>query len=163
MFAVLFCVVSTFVVPLIIGVMILGRAAGDPVFRFAGWMTLKPILATPLWFFMTSWLATNASLRLAVYVNWLPGAAITLLLVLAYRQTMFGDSAHPAALRLLGLDFARWISTAVMYATLNIANVTISSDFSALGACLIPLAVFMPTIFAVVAFYMVNNLINNKP
>lgn len=162
MVVLLLCIVTVFIVPLMLGIIILLHAQ-DRFAQFAGWMTLKPLLATPLWFFVTSWLATNASPRLAVYVNWLPGAALTVLLVVAYRQVVLGDSAHPAALRLLGLDFARWISTAVMYATFNMATVTSSNDFSSLGACLMPLAIFMPAIFAVVAFYSINTASKRKP
>lgn len=161
MVVLLLCIVTVFIIPFMLGIIILFHAQ-DRFAQFAGWMTLKPLLATPLWFFVTSWLATNASPRLAIYVNWLPGTALTVLLVIAYRQVVLGDSTHPAALRLLGLDFARWISTAVMYATFNIATVTSSNDFSSLGACLIPLAIFMPAIFAVVAYYSVYTASKHK-
>lgn len=157
MFLVLACAVSAFVIPLIVGVMILGRARGNPIIRFAGWMTLKPVLATPLWFFFTSLMTSNLPPSLPRWLGWVPGVLLTLILIYIYRDIVFDEFDHPIVPRLLGLDVARWGSTAFMYGLLNNAEMP-SSGISGAGACFIPIAIFMPTIFAIAAFSMVNNL-----
>lgn len=160
MFTVLFCVVSL-VVPLIIGMMILRRAAGDPLIRFTGWMTLKPIFATPLWFCFIIFMASNIPTSTVRWLGWIPGVLLTMILVFIFRDVVLDEVDHPLVLRLLGLDIVRWGSTALMYGLLSSAEMFNTGD-SSLGACFMPLAIFMPTIFAAVALYSINTASKHK-
>ncbi len=150
------CIVIPFIVPLIIGIVILRRANGDRLLQFAGWMTLKPLLATPIWYFFVSWLALEVSLQASVLANWVPGVALTLLLVILYRDALITNALHPSALRLLILDIVRWGSTALAHGLINSTALMGNNTFSPLGACFLPIAMLVPTVFAFYALHIVN-------
>jgi hypothetical protein len=106
--------------------------------RLGGLLTLKPLLATPIWLFI---LATTSHPQTRFVLSLLPGACLTLLIVVTYRRLLYGPHAK-IVWTWLSLDCIRWLSGCLIYLP--------SGDTSML--CLAgSLGLTMPTIFAVVA------------
>jgi len=113
--------------------------------RMAALLTLKPILATPLWLAILSAEPQPSPLRAGLSA--LPGLTLTLLIVWACRSVFSGSTAGPAW-SLLGLDGLRWLNSAAL-------ALTVSGRYSqATGslACLMAqIGLALPSLFALAA------------
>lgn len=109
-----------FILPFILGLVILVKYRKDDLSRLAGVFTFKPIIATPLWaviFQQTTSVpvmlpeaADKSHLLTPLYIlTLLPGATLTLLIVIAFRKLYAQKSKW--AYVLLGLDMLRWLNT----------------------------------------------------
>jgi len=135
---VIFCA-SPFILPCFLGIRILGQASDD-FSRLAGWLTLKPLIATPLWFFLVDATFSGDWSRPgpAYVLTALPGIGLTLILVLIFRSVF---QSHSSATRmLLALDTVRWGSSFLM--GLLPGSIKLLLAFIALA---------MPTVFALFA------------
>ena len=99
-----------FVLPIILGPIILRRYREDELSRLAGLFTLKPLLATPLWgliFSLEDRLSLAPSLKLAVTL--VPGIGLTLLILWATRRAFAAE--RRTGLLFLAADALRWLNT----------------------------------------------------
>lgn len=151
-----FCIGPILLLPLVIGVIILRRSSEEDVFsHYAGWMTLKPLIATPIWWMMllssgpsTSSVADNIQL-LAIF-GMLPGAILTFCIVSRFNTVLFGSEARPRAWLLLVLDCVRWINSGfILAATSFDIQETLSDQINGFISIT---AILLPTIFALIAF-----------
>jgi len=142
-------VLPLLVLPLIIGGYLLSRSSPSPLTHFMALLTLKPLLATPLWLILA---------QLSVMPFWthpipdvllqaLPGISLTLLIVWVCRARLKGQPVGIIT-TLLVLDTLRWGSTVFSY--------TPDRPFG--GESLFLLSLAMPSIFAVVAWLMSRSL-----
>ena len=87
-----------FWIPVLIGCALLVKGSTDELARMAGWLTLKPILATPMWvFILASFESSTSSLpgsAVLAFLSILPGASLTALTVLAFSSSFSGPSAR---------------------------------------------------------------------
>lgn len=147
------CGVAVFL-PIILGIRLFLRT-DDPYFsRFAGLLTLKPLLATPIWMMIGS--ATATAPRAPIVLTLLPGIGLTVLLLIAYKDVLRDETTRQSAIVLLVLDCVRWINSFIML---------LSASTPASGL-LIFVAIALPGVFALVASWIAGNLsekLKNKP
>ena len=138
MIGVLVCAMP-FILPLIIGLALVHRAPG--VSRLAGWLTLKPVLATPLWFLLgaATFRGDWSRPSLAYAVTALPGVGLTLVLVWVFRSVVRWRANGPLWL-LLVLDTLRWGSS-FLFGLVEAAKLS-----------LLMVSLAMPTVFALCAW-----------
>lgn len=99
-----------FVLPAILGPVILRLYRGDELSKLAGVFTLKPLLATLLWAFIYSLGITLDLPEGAVQILLLiPGIGLTMLIVLAFKRLFRSETR--IALVLLVVDALRWLNT----------------------------------------------------
>ena len=115
----------------------------------AGLLTLKPIVTTPIWFGLL--LAVDhppvGSRPLPDLITILPGASLTLIVLIVFRKVFSGPHAG-AARTLLVLDCARWLNS---YLIVLVRPLERASDFQ----CILALpGLTLPVVFAVVALYV---------
>jgi hypothetical protein len=130
---------SPFILPCLLGIRILGQSSDD-FSRLASWLTLKPLIATPIWFFLVDATFSGDWSRPgpAYVLTALPGIGITLIIVLIFRSVV---QSHPSGIRmLLALDTLRWGSSFLM--GLLPGSIKLLLAFIALA---------MPTVFALFA------------
>src|SRR5215475_9008649 len=99
---------SVFVIPLILGI-ILFRRCKDGLGIMAVWLTLKPLLTTPLWILILG--LFNENHVIAVFASILPGALLSLAAFKAFRPLFGHSQTRWTARRLLILDCVRWLNT----------------------------------------------------
>lgn len=137
----LICCASPFILPCFLGIRILGLASDD-FSRLAGWLTLKPLIATPIWFFLVDatfsgdWSRPDPTYALTA----LPGIGLTFILALVFRSVF--QSHASAVMGLLALDTVRWGSSFLMGLGLLPDPLKLLLAFIALA---------MPTVFALFA------------
>ena len=128
--------------PALVGVILLlaylrsARGGDDRLVLLAALLTLKPIVATPIWLFILNLSAYPLpSLPLAVLLSLLPGVGLTAVILVLFRP-MFMEPGRTPPRILLALDCVRWVA---IY-------------------CILPMAYFgmvLPSIFALVAAVLV--------
>jgi hypothetical protein len=99
-----------FILPILIGPIILRVFRRDNLRRLAGLFTLKPVLATPLW--AAAYLVGDTltgSYWIGYALSMLPALVLTLLIVRSCRQAFATDRSM--ALLLLAGDAVRWLNT----------------------------------------------------
>lgn len=135
--------------PLIVGVYLLWHSSSSPLTYFAALLTLKPLLATPLWL---------ALIELSVMPSWthpipdvvlhaLPGLSLTILIVWICRASLKAQYAGRIA-TLLVLDTVRWSS--------SVLSQTMNRPYG--SQLLFILSVSMPSVFAVAAWLLSRGL-----
>jgi len=144
----------TAIIPLIVGIHLIRRGADNPFAQFAGLLTLKPLLATPLWVMSASTLRYGETNGLPLTL--LPGAGLTLFLMLLYHTLLFGEDAVRAAWWLIVLDCVRWLNSFAML-IMGGAYIRIPSEFLGTNCILVVAALLLPTIFAWVANTLADN------
>lgn len=98
-----------FVLPLILGPVILGMHKGE-LGRLAGWLTLKPVLATPLWIMALLGLdELEAGLQIGQVLSLLPAIALTGIIIWRFRGLLRGEG-RIISLFIVG-DALRWLNT----------------------------------------------------
>jgi len=144
----LFIEILPWLIPsVIIGFYILVKHRGSEFAKFAGLLSLKPIIATPLFFQIVKWYqdhTTGCDLNPLYLITLVPGLGITLLLVFYFREVVW-DSRNKAMPVLLILDIVRWGNSVLLFSScLELGDITpVLQAYLGLG---------MPTIFALVAF-----------
>jgi hypothetical protein len=99
-----------YVLPLILGLTTRFYFKKDELSRMAGWFSLKPILATPLWALMISiGNSTHLSRDLQAALGLIPGIGLTLWIVWKYRHLLRTETGT-VTLLLLG-DALRWLNS----------------------------------------------------
>jgi len=153
----LFCFAFPFVIPLVIGIHLVTRRYASDFTRLAGYLTLKPLLATPIWAaIMLFGSMLNITYEVSLYtdrttfesktVNLLYiigtaviGLGLTGVILWIFRGRPIWRSPWRLVL-LLALDTLRWGSTALIEALYTPAPGVIA------------IALAMPTIFAIAAW-----------
>ena len=117
------CVFPLLLLPLIVGVYLFGRPASSPLIHFMALMTLKPVLATPLWLVMIELSVTTARTPPIpeIVLQALPGISLTLLIVWTCRARLRGQPADIIT-TLLILDTLRWGSSVLSQTVYQISN-----------------------------------------
>jgi hypothetical protein len=153
----LFICAPIFFIPAIIGSILIAKGTDLDLSRMAGWLTLKPILTTPVWFVS---LAVSAILLgessfpgrawILAVISILPGASLTMCTVLLFRSTLFRPRAYAAWL-LVALDCVRWLNTFLL--TLGSASWPRSRDLiDLIGPATPMIGIAMPAVFAIIAY-----------
>jgi hypothetical protein len=100
--------------PVVIGLRLIAIAERPTpsmaVTKLAGWLTLSPLLTTPIWFFILSSMPNNTSWHPAHFFSLLPGTGVTLSALFLCRPTFAGTIARAAWL-LLFFDCLRWLNS----------------------------------------------------
>jgi hypothetical protein len=144
---------SVFLIPGIVGFIILRHQPQDELTRMAGWLTLKPILTTPLCLVILGLLYQTPVL--GAFASVLPGALLSLMASMTYAPAFDYPETSRAAKRLLILDCARWLNTLVgflLLGGLGRPSWTSGPPSASLASVLLLVAFALPTIFAVVAY-----------
>lgn len=113
--------------------------------RMASLLTLKPILATPVWLVILSAEPQPSPLR--AVLSALPGLALTLLIAWMYRPVLSGSTAG-AAWSLLGLDCLRWLNSAALALA---ASGSYSRAAGSLMCLMAQIGLALPSLFALAA------------
>lgn len=142
----LFCVV-----PFLLGFIILAGNWRSPFARYAGLLTLKPLVATPLWGLAVSANPRNPGEHWLLSL--LPGIGLTLLILLVAGKPLTHPSTRRPALVLLALDAARWLSSFALVVLPNLVDAAVSESGLFAMICIPPV---LPLVFAVVAFALVS-------
>lgn len=165
----LFCLaarIAPFVVPALIGIVLLARHSHNALSLMAGLLTLKPLLTTPVYFFLLIIVGSRLisfSFLLPAIVAILPGASLTLIMAVAFRSLLSGPRAGRAWL-LLGLDCVRWLNSfllglyvaGIAAGKLSADKLSMLSDLDTLVGVSCVLGLAMPTVFAVIAFLIID-------
>jgi hypothetical protein len=140
MIGVLFCVMP-FMLPLIIGLALVRRTTTSGLSHLSGWLTLKPLVATPLWIALVAATSTGNWSRpsLAYGLTALPGVGLTIVLVWVFRAEVRWRPINPVWL-LLVLDTLRWGSSFLL------------GFDTAAAIYLVLMSLAMPTVFALCAW-----------
>jgi hypothetical protein len=134
-----------FWIPAAIGLYLVANAP-DQFRRMAGLLTLKPIVATPIWFAIIYTLLPYSihELEPAHFLTILPGASLTIVIVFMYRHVFTGPKAGSAKV-LLALDCIRWLNSFLLILPYGGGtNGPLNCLFAFVGLT-------MPSVFAVVA------------
>jgi len=136
-----------FLIPAAIGLYLLTHRRND-LNLMAGFLTLKPIITTPLWAVIINFLHGSAvDAQLIALWSILPGASLTALALVIFRR-LFLSSRSILAMLLIVLDCIRWINSGLLTATVflpyNRATDTWTGIFAVIG-------LIFPTAYAIVA------------
>jgi hypothetical protein len=147
------CCGALFILPLWVGLKLIGEAqrARDSLYLMAGLFTLKPLLATPLWFALYG-NGGRAPTLLNVCASILPAVLITTALVMVFRKVFANPAMRPKAWILLVMDWARWGSTLLMM---------LAAPTGTAAIVLIPASLLMPSVYAVVAYRITSKVIEH--
>jgi hypothetical protein len=133
-----------FVLPLILGPIILYYYK-DGTGKLAGWFTLKPLLATPLWVITAVLLGDlNLPLGLIAALSLAPAVLLTLLIVWRFRRSFQVDSRIPFAF--VAADALRWLNT---FTLIHFGSTTLNDPFFLLGWIL-------PNAYAIMALVLLR-------
>lgn len=105
----MFTLWPAFILPVIAGPVILRLFRDDPVRGLAGWFTLKPLIATPIWIFIVS--LSDGPKGWVLPFSLLPGIGLTLYLVYKFRHLL--DAERKIFTVLLAGDALRWLNSFV--------------------------------------------------
>lgn len=121
----------------------------DDLGKMATYLTLKPIVATPIWFAIIYTLLPPFIHKLepAHFLTLLPGAGLTIVIVFMYRHVFTGPSAGSAII-LLVLDCIRWLNSFLLILPYGGGtNGPLNCLFAFIGLA-------MPSVLAVVALML---------
>ena len=133
--------------PGIIGLLIFiyGKYRANDFARWAALLTLKPLVATPLWLLISQWYQTShrgCEADPAYFLTAAPGIGITLLLIFLFRKVVRGLRGKGVGVLLI-LDTIRWGNSILFYPQCyGIGN--------RLEGIVIYTGLVLPTIFALV-------------
>lgn len=137
-------------IPLITGINIIARNPRNRLAQLAGLLTLKPLLATPLWFTTISSVGngkTQPSID-GLVTTLLPGVGLTVLLLVVYHGVLRDNRTRAGAVWLLLLDCARWLNSFILLLS---GGSYFSSTLTGLMCVTAPLGIVLPSIYAFVA------------
>ena len=147
---------SVFIVPLILGIVLLHHSQ-DSLSHMAGWLTLKPLLTTPLWVLILGLLYQTP--MIGAFLSILPGALLSLLAARKYEDVLTGFRTHRIARQLLILDCVRWLNTLViMVLAGGVVGPTTNGrvDYAPFLAALIIIGFALPSVFGAFAVYSLS-------
>jgi len=139
------------------GIFILVSNWKDEISRYIGFLTLKPVIAYPIWFVISfsDWFNkvydTNPVLIAAVPL--IPGIVLTLIIVYSFRH-LFGID-RVVWLFLIG-DVIRWMNTFIFTAFTN-SNIVFN-----IFIFLVFFGLYFPSLYAVVALIVVRKRAVNQ-
>lgn len=157
MLVALFCLIPFILVPVYLSFRILNRGWDSPLHRFATLLTLKPLIASVISIIGGTLISFEGTMdtpyvaSLIVLLFALPGALVTLLILLPYNTLVMGLTAMPAAQRLLALDTLRWIVGIVVIA-LILGPIRGNPQLAVFILLLLPLGMALPSIFAALVY-----------
>ena len=140
--------------PAAIGLYLVARIR-NKLSLMAGLLTWKPIVTTPLWAAIINYFGSNYMLpstqvvsgALVALCSILPGASLTLLILVIFRRLFFGSRSTSAWMLIL-LDCMRWINSGLLTAAGSISFYGVTAPF----ACIFALVgLLFPTAYAIVA------------
>ena len=116
--------------------------------RMAGFLTLKPIITTPVWAVIISFLHGSAvdAQFIAVW-SILPGVGLTLLALMIFRR-LFLSSRPILAMLLIVLDCIRWINSGLLTLTVSLPYSGVTNTSASIFALI---GLIFPTAYAIVA------------
>ena len=112
------CTAPFVLLPAAIGVYILFRYHTSPIAQLAGVLTIKPVIATPLWALVVSTVLADSDSGIfqpAYWLSLLPGLGLTGLILLAFKSLLAKPNYRRSFVILLLLDSARWFNTFLYY------------------------------------------------
>ena len=138
-----------FILPLILGPILLRRYRDDDLSKLAGWLTLKPVLATPLWaLILGSMSSFTAFPALKEALTLIPGIGLTLLILWANRRLFAAEKT--TGLMFLLADALRWLNAfAWVYFSASL-GMSAPDPYYVIGLVL-------PNAFAVMAFLVMRS------
>jgi hypothetical protein len=149
--------IQVMIIPALIGILLLGKyllskSAGRRFDLIAALLTLKPLVATPIWLMILNELFLSPDFTHAwrVALSIVPGAGLTAFIVLVFRSSFTASGISRTRL-LLMLDCIRWLNSfflVILFSTLALSDFFLPVIMSWLG-------VLMPTIFTLSACAMV--------
>jgi len=149
--------IQVFAIPVILGIVLLikfflNRHNGHQIYLLASIFTLKPMVATPIWFWIFWMTASPNIFTRALYlsISILPGAGLTALIVLTFRS-LFLDPTTKVPRWLLIFDCIRWLNSFLLLASLVMGTATADNGFL---LCVLPTGyagLFIPSIYAIFA------------
>ena len=139
-------------IPLLVGIYLLTRATSFTFVRMLGVLTLKPIVATPLWLMIIAALgdAERAIVPNDFFLLAAPGIVLTIVILIIYRSALRPEFAAQMA-TILVLDGLRWASSSFAFVSRGAYG----------GAALGVLCFAMPTIFALVALWVARTYLKD--
>lgn len=136
-----------YVLPLVLGPIILRTFRKDPLARFAGFFSMKPVVATPLWILLgISFSDLNFPGRLLQLQTIIVGLGLTLILMWEFRALL--KSERKTVFLLLACDSVRWINTLLW--TLRTGNMTGQMPFYLAG-------LIFTNVYALMAFFVMRS------
>src|SRR5215212_7471935 len=111
-------IVLPLALPLIVGIVILVGYGKDELNRLIGFFTIKPVLAYPLWFYITNTVETRwydnwfdaINQSLGPVLSLLPAIILSIVICYVFRDMFI----HPLAWLFLGLDILRMLNTVLL-------------------------------------------------
>jgi hypothetical protein len=143
-------------VAIIIGLKLILKASGDDLTRMAGWLTLKPVLTTPIWFAILVALGDSPIPFVPACISILPGVALTSVAAIVFWPTLCDPRARGARL-LLVLDCLRWMNTFLLTLTGFLGSPYGLTDTGTFVCHSALLGLAMPTVFALVAYFVATS------
>jgi len=137
--------------PGLIGLFILIKYRSSKFAKFTGLLTLKPLIATPIWFYIYNVYSRNyntCEIHPAYIFTALPGLGITILLVLFFSKELFGRNRKLVYI-LIFLDTIRWSNSVIFFPHCPPLHELWKVIFPAL------FGLAFPTIFSLVAIYFI--------
>ena len=143
-----------FWIPALIGLYLVAQIR-NKLSLMAGLLTLKPIVTTPLWAAIFYYFSSHYILpstqgvggALVALCSILPGASLTLLILVIFRHLLFGSRSTSAWVLIL-LDCMRWLNSGLLTAAGSISYYDVTGPF----ACIFGLVgLLFPTAYAIVA------------
>lgn len=149
LFFFLFYLSIPFWIPAAIGLYLL-TSRQNALGRLAGFLTLKPIIATPIWVGILSLLHASAvdAQSIALW-SVLPGASLTFLALVIFRRLFLSLSPRfILAVFLILLDCLRWINSGLLTFTASLPYNRTTDTFTGIFALI---GLIFPTAYAVIA------------
>lgn len=149
--------IQVMTIPTLIGILLLGKyfafkSASRRFDLIAALLTIKPLVATPIWLLILNEPFPSADFTHAwrAALSIVPGAGLTAFIVLVFRSSFTAPGINKPRIILM-LDCIRWLNSfflVILFSTLALSDWFLPVIMSWLG-------VLMPTIFALSACAMV--------
>ena len=141
-------IVLPLALPLVVGIVILVGYCETELNRLIGFITLKPVLAYPLWFYITTTVGTtwydnwfdNINQSFGSLLPLIPAIILSVLIVYVFRN-MF---THRLAWLFLGLDILRMLNTLLLASSDEMDNFSL------------PFGLALPSVIAILALIIVS-------
>jgi hypothetical protein len=140
-------IVLPLLLPFVAGIVLLVWFRKDELDRLIALFTLKPVLAYPLWFYITTTIGTywydnwfdNIKQLLGSWLPLIPAIILTIGIIYTFRN-MF---THPLAWLFLGLDILRMLNTFILASSDEMDNFSF------------PFGLVLPSMLAILALIIV--------
>jgi hypothetical protein len=144
------------VVPVVIGVRLLILAV--PLAVFAGWLTLKPAITTPIWFLILASMGNTREWHPAYLLGNVPGLGLSLLILFVSWPIFTSTTAHVAR-ALFCLDCLRELNTLLLVAS----EAAHYPTWAPSSITLVVISIFAPMLYALLAAEIVRRQNRQRP